>query len=110
LVDDVADMQADPKLNGASVRARGPFVKCLLDRDGASSGIQGVAELDQEGVPDRLDLAALVTIQERTHEASVPLESLEGLSLVALRKRRVADQIGQHDGGKPALALEHEDG
>jgi len=37
----------------------------------------------------------------------VLLESLQGPSFIALRERRVADQVGQHDGGKPAFALEH---
>src|SRR5262249_32601229 len=74
-----------------------------LDLDRAARPFEGARELYEEPVTDGLDLAPAVPREDRTEESPMHLEQLEREPLVALRERREADHVREHDRGQPPL-------
>jgi len=95
-----ADAQHDAPLGAG----RGvPLDERLLDLDGRAHGLERARELDEEPVADRLHLGPAVPDEDRPDETPVLLEQLEREGLVPLGEGGVADHVGEHDGGEPAL-------
>ena len=105
LVDDVAEVDADPEAEALGVRDLPlPLHHATLDADGALDGLDGAGELAQRAVAHQLDDAAAVLGQEWLDQLPVVrLEALERASLVALHQARVTGHVGGEDGGEPAL-------
>ena len=101
-------MQADPHLDAAVTReARVPLAQAALDLDGAPGGLDGTGELHQEPVADRIDLASAGRCEESAQEAALLGQEIQGKRLVPLGEGAVSHHVGDHDGRKPALLLDH---
>ena len=70
--------------------------------DSATSRRQGAGEFHQKGIADGLDLLSLVIGEKRAQHPPMVLQQLQGQTLVLLGQSAVTNNVGEHDGGKPA--------
>ena len=108
LDDDVADIDADAKLDAVVGRYAGVAPGHLaLHLDGAAQCIDHTAELDEQPVAGGLDEAAPVLGDFRIEElAAQRLEAFEGAALVGADQPRIARHIGRED-RREAAGLAH---
>ena len=100
LLDDVAEMNADPELD-ALVRRDSPVAlgHAVLNFDGAAHGVDHAAKLDKRAVPSSLDDAAVVRGDGGVDQvAAQPPEARKGAVLVGVGETAVTDNISGQDG------------
>jgi hypothetical protein len=97
----IPEVDPDPDDDGGDAASGVTLEQLPLDVDGALDRPQGAAELDQEPVAGRLDLAALVRGDDRSNERFLLAQQAKGAGFIRLRGRGETDHVGEHDGGEP---------
>ena len=104
--DDVAQVDADPELEGLGRFPRTRGSKALLDLCGASHGLDGAGELNQDAIASGLYHAPLVVIDLRLeHLPAQVLDPRQGSFLVLPHQGGEAHHVSREDRRKAPLGL-----
>ncbi len=105
LHDDVADVDADPKLDRIGIRATGiVLAKLSLDFDGAGHGVNGAGEFHQGTVAHELDDPAGMGGNRRIDQLTPQgTEPGQRSGLVYAHEARISRHVGRQDCRKPPL-------
>jgi hypothetical protein len=98
-VDDIAEVDTDPKRDVLASGSRVALAHRLLYLEGASHGVEGAREFNQGAVTERLHRVASERRGDRANDLVLLMCEVEGKLLVPLGQEGIADHVGEHHGG-----------